>query len=141
MPGNRSRPRCLLDTTAVYERFKSIQEGVPACKLCDFRAAQRRRLKRSKIDLTGPEPRQRYAGYLIQAERVEQAVAQPGNIPQCRWCERLGDTIIALQLDRHVEVVSVDRTFVSLCEILSRRLHLLPSLAELKRRAAEVGSR
>jgi hypothetical protein len=123
-----------------YVRFKFVQEGVPDCKLCDFRQAQRRRLKRSKTDLTGPEPRGRHAanaGYLIQADRVEETQAHTGNTPQCRWCERLGDTIISLQLDRQVELVTADRTFVALCEILGRRVHLLPSLAELKRRAAE----
>jgi hypothetical protein len=36
-----------------YQRFTAVQDGVPDCKLCDFRRAQRQRLRRAGIDLTG----------------------------------------------------------------------------------------
>lgn len=121
-----------------YQRFTAIQEGVPDCRLCDFRKAQRKRLVRRDIDLAGPEVRQRFAsnpGFLRQSEQVERAATTRARTPACSWCERLGDTIIALQAERGVTIVTADRTFVPLGELLGRTVILLPSLAELKRRA------
>ncbi len=37
-----------------YQRFTAVQESVPACRLCDFREAQRRRLGRAKSTLQAP---------------------------------------------------------------------------------------
>jgi len=45
----------------------------------------------------------------------------------------LGDTIIALQAESGFTIVTADRTFVPLGELLGRKIILLPSLAELKR--------
>ena len=44
-----------------YQRFTAVQEGVPACRLCDFRKAQRQRLRRRDLDLAGPAVRERFA--------------------------------------------------------------------------------
>lgn len=69
-----------------------------------------------------------------QSEQAEEAAKATLRVPSCRWCERLGDTIIALQTNRGVTIVTSDRTFVPLDELLGRTVLLLPSLAELKRR-------
>jgi hypothetical protein len=125
-----------------YVRFKAIQEGVPDCKLCAFRQAQRQRLRRRQIELIGPAVRQRFAsnpGFVRQSEQAEQAANHKGRAPACSWCERLGDTVIALQAGRGVTVVTADRTFVPLGELLGQTVVLLPSLAELKRRIEGQG--
>jgi hypothetical protein len=121
-----------------YRRFTAVQEGIPNCKLCDFRRAQSLRLRKAEIDLVGPEVRRQYAsnaGFVRESEQVEAAANTETRVPSCRWCERLGDTIIALQADRGVTVVTTDHAFVPLGELLGRTVSLLPSLAELKRRA------
>jgi hypothetical protein len=61
--------------------------------------------------------------------------------PACSWCARLGDTIIALQAGRGVSLVTADRTFVPLGELLNQSVVLLPSLAELKLRTDEQDNR
>ena len=60
--------------------------------------------------------------------------------PQCRWCERLGDAIIALHAPQKALLVTADRGFIPFGQILNREVKLLPSLAELKRQIAEQGS-
>lgn len=120
-----------------YQLFTAVQEGIPNCRLCDFRKAQRHWLRRGKIDLISPEVRARFVfntGYVRQSEQAEEAENTKTRVPSCLWCERLRDTIIALQVERGVTVVTADRTFVPLGELLGRRVVLLPSLAELKRR-------
>jgi predicted nucleic acid-binding protein len=124
-----------------YQRFTAVQEGVPDCKLCDFRKAHRQRLRRRKIDLAAPEVRQQFAsnpGFLRQAEQVEQAAHTKARTPACSWCARLGDTVIAVHAERGVAIVTADRTFVPLGELLGQLVIVLPSLAELKRRAQDA---
>jgi len=120
-----------------YQRFTAVQEGVPNCRLCDFRKSQRQCLRRREIDLTSPEVRSRLAsnpGFVRQSEQAEEAANTKVRAPSCGWCERLGDTIIALQVERGVTVVTADLTFIPLGELLGRTVVLLPSLAEAKRR-------
>jgi predicted nucleic acid-binding protein len=122
-----------------YERFRAIRQGVPACQLCTFRQAQSRRLRRREIDLAGPEARRQHAGnhgFLRQADILQEADATGERTPACRWCDRLGDSLIALQAGRGVRIVTADRTFTALGDLLGVPVVLLPSLAELKRRAA-----
>jgi predicted nucleic acid-binding protein len=122
-----------------YERFRAIRHGVPACRLCIFRQAQRRRLRRRGVDLIGAETRQRYAnhpGFLRQEGVLAEADATPDRTPGCRWCERLGDSLIALQAERGAQIVTADRTFAVLGELLGQPVVLLPSLVELKRQAS-----
>jgi len=121
-----------------YQRFTAVQEGVPGCRLCDFRKTQRQRLRRGQIDPISADVRSRFAshpGFVRQSEQAEQAAKSRSRAPACSWCARLGDTIIALQAKRTIAIVTADRTFVPLGDLLDRTVILLPSLAELKRRA------
>ncbi len=122
-----------------YERFRAIRQGVPDCKLCDFRRDQRRRLRRRDIDIAGEEARRQHAGnpgFIRQANVLREADATADRTPSCRWCERLGDSLIALQAGRGVRVVTADRTFTALRDLLGVPVVLLPSLAELKRQVS-----
>lgn len=119
-----------------YERFRAIQSSVPGCSLCSFKDAQQRALRRQGIDLHSSSQRKRFAtnkGYVTQAERLEGAMAVDDRFPKCRWCERLGDTVIILQAPKKAVLVTADRAFEAFGEILGREIRGLPSLAELKR--------
>jgi predicted nucleic acid-binding protein len=123
-----------------YVRFQAVRRGVPGCSLCGFRQSQRRRLRRREIDLIGSEARRGYAGnagFLRQMDALAEAEASGGMTPSCRWCGRLGDSLIALQARRGVSIVTADRSFLALGELLGIPVVMLPSLAALKRRAAE----
>jgi hypothetical protein len=119
-----------------YERFRGVQSGRPDCLLCCFKARQQANAIRRGIDLYSPAQRLNYAkytGYVQQAERIEAAVASEDTAAACRWCERLGDTIIVLQAPPGAILVSADKAFEAFGQILNRPVRLLPSLANLKR--------
>jgi hypothetical protein len=118
-----------------YERFKAIQASTPDCDLCKFKATQQRRLIRKGVDLHSPAQRATHSantGYVQQAERVEEALKTAETLPKCRWCERLGDTIIILQAPANAVLVTADRAFEAFGAILNREIRRLPSLAQLK---------
>lgn len=138
IPRQEYDPDLLLD---FYERFKAVQEGMPDCNLCEFRRTARRRLRRQKYGLIGPDARSRHAanrGYQRQADVLEEVERTKEKNPQCRWCERLGDSLISLQAGRGVAVVTADLTFTALGDLLGQPVILLPSLAELKRRLVDT---
>lgn len=119
-----------------YDRFTRIQQSVPGCRLCDFKDRQQRSLAARQIDLYSEQRRREfrsYKGYVTQAERLESATQTAETAPKCRWCERLGDSIIALQAPRKAALVTADRAFEAFGRILGREIRLLPSLAQLKR--------
>jgi hypothetical protein len=118
-----------------YERFKAVQASTPDCDLCKFKMSQQVVLTRKGVDLHSTAQRARYiqnTGYVQQAERVEEALKTKETLPKCRWCERLGDTIIVLQAPAKAILITADRAFEAFGEILNREIHRLPSLAQLK---------
>ena len=121
-----------------YDRFKTIQQDVPGCRLCDFKDWQQRSLPARRIDLHSDERRQQfrsYKGFVEQAKRLESAAQTSETAPKCRWCERLGDSIIALHAPPGAALVTADQAFVPFGKILGREVRMLPSLAQLKRLA------
>lgn len=123
-----------------YERFRTIQTSIPACDLCRFKEGQKRAVTGKGIDLYSEAQRQKFGsfrGYVAQAERLEEVAVTVETTPKCRWCERLGDSIIMLQTPKKAVLVTADRAFVAFGHILGREVRLLPSLAELKRQLEE----
>lgn len=124
-----------------YERFKNIEDGIPNCRLCEFKIRQRRMLENTHTDLYSLAKREAYSknkGYVAQAERMEKAAKHEGTTPRCSWCTLLGDTIIALHAPRKASIVTADRAFVALGEILGRQVVLLPSLQKLKKQMIQT---
>jgi hypothetical protein len=119
-----------------YERFKAIQNGIPDCLLCPFRAKQQAELTRRRIDLHSATQQQTFAknkGYVQQAKNIVVALASTDTLPKCRWCEQLGDTIIVLQAPAKAIIVTADRAYEAFGKILNREIRRLPSLSELKK--------
>lgn len=124
-----------------YDRFKRIQQTVPSCNLCGFKDWQQRNLTHQGIDLFSASQRQEFKsnkGYVKQAERLEKAVETKETAPKCRWCERLGDSIISLHYSPKAILVTADRAFVAFGSILNREVRRLPSLAELKKQLSQA---
>lgn len=94
-------------------------------------------LRLKNVDLYSEEQRKKYArsiGYVKQAERLEDLASSQDINPKCRWCERLGDSIIALHVSDKETIVTADMSFVPFGTILNREVKILPSLTELKKR-------
>jgi hypothetical protein len=127
----------------LYESLRRIQTGIPECALCRFRKIQQRRLRNRRIDLYGEATRKHFAAYpafVRLAHQLDGLLTTVGTQPSCRYCEQVGDAILALHAPRHAVLVTADRAFIPLGQLLGREVVLLPSLVELKRRVAHVES-
>ncbi len=127
-----------------YEQFSDIRES-PQCRQCDFRSSQVEELGAAGIDLYSAGQRQEHSackGYVQQAEWLEKAVGSTLTAPSCWYCDRLGDSIIALSASVDRPILTGDKqSFPALCEILGKQLVLIPSLAELRARPRNNRSR
>ena len=89
-------------------RFKTAQANVPTCELCVFRGSQRRSLLAQGVDLYSPA-RTSSGDIRVMSSRPYVLIAAEvttETAPQCRWCERLGDAIIALHAPQKALLVT-----------------------------------
>jgi hypothetical protein len=142
--GSLSFPRQLFHEEMLRdfkENFDRIFHGTPRCGLCQFRARQIQDLKAKGVDLYSEEQRRKYKrnrGYVRQATHIEKAVATTEKQPSCRWCEKLGDTIIALHFPQEAVLVTGDQVFAPLAERLGKAIRFIPPLAQLKKQLMEA---
>ncbi len=118
-----------------YKELETTRDD-PACDQCSFRKNQIDNLTAANIDLYSPAQQKMHAshkGYVSQAESIDKAVRSPKSEPTCWYCDRLGDTIIALSAPKDTIILTGDgQSFPVLAEILRKSLHLLPSLQTLR---------
>ena len=119
------------------EEFAKVVKG-PTCSQCDFRTTQTQEVATTGIDLYSPAQQSAYAqhrGYVSQARYMDQAVRSRKKQPTCWYCDRLGDTIIALSAPDDAIILTGDKqSFPALAAILKKPLVLVPSLKELRER-------
>jgi hypothetical protein len=136
-PAETFREDMLLDFRQELERIK---DG-PACDQCSFRARQRQRLQEMGADLFGATQQRKYAhckGYQSQAKYLQMADATGKTAPTCWYCERLGDSVIALSVPAgHILLTGDSQSFPALGEILGVQVATVGS--EVALRAGQQG--
>ena len=136
--GVMSFPRESYDEKHIFdflEEYEKIRAG-PSCNQCGFRKDQEAKLSEANIDLYGEEQKKAHSearGYIKQTKWIEKAIKSPLTQPSCWYCDRLGDTIIALSAPAPTIILTGDKqSFPVLSRILKKPLQLIPSLPELK---------
>jgi hypothetical protein len=140
-------PRVTYDTDHIYdfyEEYESVRDA-PTCRQCEFRDRQRARLDAKGVDLHSEQQRSRYSryrGYLKQAEWLDKALKTGLKEPSCWYCDRLGDTIIALSAPDGTTILTGDwKSFPALADILEKPIDLIPPVEELRRKPPNEGYR
>jgi hypothetical protein len=123
------------DLLDLAQRLHAIRDSA-GCDQCRFRESQSVRLAESGIDLDSPEQLERYQaheGYASQARMVGRARRTSRTTPSCWYCDRLGDTIIALSCPPGATILTGDRqAFPALGAILGIPVQLVPSEQQLR---------
>ena len=131
-------PRSTYDSDHIfdfYEEFMAVLER-PTCRQCEFRDEQQKELNAKGVDLHSKQQRSKYSqyeGYVKQAEWVDKAVRSHLQHPSCWYCERLGDTIIALSAPSGMTILTGDKkSFPALADILGKPVEVIPPVQELR---------
>lgn len=138
-------PRALRedDIIDLYQQIEAIKDN-PGCSQCTFKEAQIAELTSAGTDLYSESQQTKYAacaGYVKQTKHIATAVRSNLPGPSCRYCELLGDTIIALQAPRSQTILTGDKqSFPALAEILDKPLKIVPSYKELRKGQESEGT-
>lgn len=118
-----------------YEEYDNIVNA-PDCQQCEFRHLKKRELDAAGIDLHSQAQQERFQeskGYVVQAKNLQKAESTRRQSPSCWYCDRLGDSIIALSCPSQMTILTGDKqSFPVFAEILGRGIELIPSLQQLK---------
>lgn len=124
-----------------YQTLLTLDDS-PECRQCEFRESQQIELTDNGIDLFSKaqqELHSNYTGYVKQAEWIEKAVRSRKTRPTCWYCERLGDTIIALSSPPGAVILTGDRhSFPAFGDILGKDVYVMESPGEIQRRRTDT---
>ena len=137
-------PRSTYDDGHIYDFYSEFQ-GIlqrPPCRQCEFRDQQHEELNSKGVDLHSGQQRSEYSqykGYVKQAEWVDKALRTRLPRPSCWYCERLGDTIIALSAPNGMTILTGDKkSFPALADILDKPIKLIPPVKDLRRESGSA---
>ena len=135
--GVMSFPQETFDEKHIFDFYEELEKtrDAPNCDQCDFRKSQIASMSACGTDLYSSAQQTKYRsskGYVAQAKAIDQAVRSPKTEPSCWYCDRLGDTIIALSAPKDTTILTGDKSFLALAEILDKPIKLIPSLTELR---------
>jgi hypothetical protein len=138
----RNETGCPLAKASISKSYKTFLDEIECRTLCHVESLWRKskgRLKR----LTSDDAKQTYQnnkGFMKYLEIVEIAVGDP-NAPKTKVnCKRVGDFIIALEMPKDYRMLTTDRAFEAICNILNQNVFRLRSLSELRQDRAQQNS-
>jgi hypothetical protein len=117
-----------------YEELSAVTES-PNCKQCGFREEIRSDVRHTKLfSDSSAERLSSFQGYIKQVSWMKSALASKMPQPSCNYCQKLGDTIIALSAPKDSYLLTGDaNSYPALCEILELPFGIIPSLNKLKK--------
>jgi hypothetical protein len=138
-----NKPDCPLakaSTSNGYNTFLDEIECKTECKIDSLWRKSKGRLKR----LTSQEAQRDHAandGFTKNLKIVESAISDPTAPKTIANCKRVGDFVIALEMSKHHRMLTTDKAFEAICDILNLDVVRLRSLSELrKERVAQTTS-
>lgn len=83
--------------------------------------------------LSSELPHSKNNGFQKPLPIIKEAIDSPTYPKKKAHCMKAGDFIIALEMPKHLRLLTFDKAFESLCGILKKEVHIFPSYAELKK--------
>jgi len=118
-----------------YRRFLEEIDCVRSCSLEKFLMSKKNQLKRLIVE-GEKAPHDRNKGFQEGLLLIKSAIGTLDTLKAKTNCMRIGDIIIALEVPKRQQLLTFDRGFESSCQILGKRLVVLPSLAMLRKSAS-----
>ena len=118
---------------AFLDEYKRVK-GQPHCELLEFYTSKKKELVTKRIDLCSNATEKQFRRnrqFQTQARMLRKASASTRKEASCWWCKMLGDSIIALDAADGARIASTDQSFLPLCDLLGKKLLVLPHPREL----------
>ncbi len=115
-----------------YRKFLEEIDCVGKCSLEHFLRDKKSLLKRI-IKEGDKDPHDKNKGFQETLLLIKSAIGTLDMLKAKNNCMKIGDIIIALEMPKHLQMLTFDRSFESSCQILNKRLVVLPSLATLRK--------
>jgi hypothetical protein len=120
-----------------YRKFLEQINCVGKCSLEQFLRDRKSQLKRL-IKEGDKDPHDKNKGFQETLLLIKSAIGTLDTLRAKNNCMKIGDIVIALEMPKHLEMLTFDRGFESSCQILSKKLVILPSLATLRKSRASA---
>jgi len=118
-----------------YRRFLEEIDCIRMCSLDKFLKSKKSQLKRL-IEEGEKDPHDKNKGFQEALLLIKSAIGTLDTLKAKSNCMKIGDVIIALEVPKRLKILTFDRGFESSCQILGKRLIVLPSLATLRKSRA-----
>ena len=131
--------QCPLAKASINASFQNFLEEIN----CKTECTVERLWKSSKGHLKklvkeAKEHNDKNEGFTKPLPLIESAISNP-NTPKTKTkCMQAGDFVIALEMPRHLRMLTFDKAFERICGILGKEVLVLPSLVALKKMRVSV---
>lgn len=130
-------PLARASTKESYEKFLDEIDCKADCRVERLWRRSKDNLKR----LTGVQSTQRphslNRGFTTPLPLITQAIGEPSAPKSKLNCMKAGDFVIALEMPKQYRMLTFDRAFESICQIIGKEFYRFPALSDLR---AERGS-
>jgi hypothetical protein len=120
-----------------YRKFLEEIDCIRFCSLDKFLKSKKSHLKRL-IEEGEKAPHDKNKGFQEALLLIKSAIGTLDALKAKTNCMKIGDIIIALEVPKRLQMLTFDRGFESSCQILGKRLIVLPSLATLRKSRASA---
>ncbi len=134
-----NRMGCPLGKTSIREgilteeAYKQFVEEIDCKKMCSlekFLKDKKGQLKRL-IEEGNKTPHDKNKGFQEALSLIKSATGTLDTLKTKTNCMKISDIIIALEMPKHLRMLTFDKSFDSSCEILGKKKTIIPSLAAL----------
>ena len=115
-----------------YRQFVKETDCAKVCSLEKFLKNKKGELKRL-IEEGNKTPHDRNKGFQEALSLIESAAGAFDALKTKTNCMKVGDIIIAVEMPKHLQMLTFDRSFESSCKILGKAVVVLPSLNTLRK--------
>lgn len=133
-----NKTKCPLAKASIKESYEKFLEEIDCkarCAVEKLWQASRDQLKRLISEGT-KEDYKKNRGFTKPLPLIESAIGDPTAPKTKSNCMDAGDFVIALEMPKHLRMLTFDTAFKSICGILGKEVVVLPSLAALRKAKA-----
>lgn len=134
--------KCPLAKASIENGYAQFLQEIECQTQCSVENIWRKNKSNLKTlnALSSELPHSRNKGFQKPLPIIKEAIGNHNYPKKKTHCMKSGDFIIALEMPKHLRMLTFDKAFESLCGILKKEVYVFPSYTELKKESALISS-